>query len=231
LIEPEIDMQKTLKLLLASTVLGLVSMGAHAVPIVTNSTQGYYNNGLGQLLDTAGISDPFPCANVGCGDITITYASAPNLSAAAAPLGTWLTNAAPVGGTWSAAPQAIPNTWAINAETAIVYAINAGAGLTNVNLSLGVDNGIFVWLNGSYLFGARAGGGSSLGEYSLNLANMTGWNYLQILREDHGGAAGYDILLSANRVSVPETGSLALMGLGLIGFAYASRKQLASKNI
>lgn len=224
-------MQKSLKMLLATATLGLVSVGAHAVPIVTNSTQGYYNSGLGTLLDTSGINDPFPCANVGCGDVTINYPSAPNLSAAAAQLGTWLTNAAPIGGAWSAAPQAIPNAWAINSETAIVYAINAGAGLTNVQLSLGVDNGIFVWLNGSYLFGARAGGGSSLGEYSLALANLTGTNYLQILREDHGGAAGYDILLSADRVGVPEAGSLALFGLGLLGFAYASRKQLARKNI
>jgi hypothetical protein len=222
-------MQKTLKTLLATATLGLVSLAANAVPIVNNTTFGYYNGGLGQLLDTSGVSDPFPCANVACGDSTISFVSAPNLAAAAGPLGTWLTNAAPTGGAWSAAPQAIPGSWAVNSETAIVYAINAGSGLTNVNLSLGVDNGIFVWLNGSYLFGARAGGGSSLGEYSFGLANLTGINYLQIIREDHGGGTGYDILLSADRtaVNVPEPGTLAFFGLGLLGVAFANRKKMA----
>jgi hypothetical protein len=142
-------------------------------------------------------------------------------------LGTWLTAAAPTGGAWSAAPQAIPGTWAINAETAIVYAINAGSGLTNVNLSLGVDNGIFVWLNGTYLFGARAGGGSSLGEYSVGLSNLSGWNYLQVLREDHGGATGYDISLTADRtLGVPEPSSLGLIAFGLLAFAFGVRRTI-----
>jgi hypothetical protein len=217
-------MSKSLKSLAAVAVLGGLSLSAHAVPIVTNATTGYYNSGLGTLLDTSGFSDPFPCANVACGDSSLNFAAAPNLSAASAQLGTWLTNAAPTGGAWSAAPQVIPATWAINTETAIVYAIDAGAGLTNVNLTLGVDNGIFVWLNGNYLFGARAGGGSSLGEYGLALSNLVGTNYLQILREDHGGATGYDILLTADRVTVPEPMSLALFGAGIFGLLFVRRR-------
>jgi len=218
-------MHKSLTTMIATAALALVAIPANAVVIVNNSTQGYYNSGLGTSLDTLGVTDPFPCANVVCGDTSLEFLSAPNLAAAAGPLGTWLTNSAPTGGAWSAAPQAIPGTWAINSETAIVYAINAGSGLTNVNLSLGVDNGIFVWLNGAYLFGARAGGGSTLGEYAFGLSDLTGWNYLQIIREDHGGATGYDISLSADRtIVIPEPGSLALTALGLLGFAFAMRK-------
>ncbi len=215
----------SLKTLLAAVALSSVSLAANATIILTNSSFGYYNSGLGTSLDTFGVNDPFPCANVACGDSPVSYPTAPNLSAASAALGSWLTSSAPVGGTWSAAPQAIPGTWTVNSETAIVYAINAGSGLTNVNLSLGVDNGIFVWLNGSYLFGARAGGGSSLGEYAFALSDLgAGTSYLQILREDHGGATGYDILLSADRVvSVPEPSVLALFGLGLLGLAFVKR--------
>jgi hypothetical protein len=218
-------MIKSFRTLFSVSALGCVSLGANAMSIVDNTAAGYFNGGLGTLLDTSGFSDPFPCANVACGDSSLSFASAPNLAAAAAQLGSWLINAPPSGGAWSATAQAIPGTWAVNTETAIVYAIDAGNGLTNVNLSLGVDNGIFVWLNGSYLFGARAGGGSTLGEYTRVLPDLVGFNYLQILREDHGGGTGYDILLSADRVVVvPEPMSIGLLSLGLLGIASVRRR-------
>ncbi len=143
--------------------MAMAAGSAQAGVLVTNSSVGRYNAALGTSLDTNGSLDPFPCANVFCGDVTATFATAPNLSAAAGVLGNWLSDPANPGGSWSSGTQAIPLTWAINTETAIIYEIAAGAGLTNLFLSLGVDNGIFVWLDGTYLFGARAGGGSSLG--------------------------------------------------------------------
>lgn len=196
---------------------------AQAVVILNDASTGYYNNGLGTSLDTFGASDPFPCANVACGDAALNFPAAPNLSAAAGALGSWLTNSAPTGGAWSAAPQAIPGTWAVNAETAIVYAIDAGSGLSGLNLRLGVDNGIFVWLNGNYLFGARAAGGSTLGEYVRSLPDLSGLNYLQILREDHGGATGYAIELTGTVVAVAEPSVLALFAFGLFALAYRRR--------
>jgi len=220
-----------------SLALGLLAVGtlvagapvASAAVILSNGSSGFYNSGLGISLDTSGVSDPFPCANIACGDATVSYPTAPNLSAAAATLGTWLTNAAPTGGTWSATQIAIPLNWAINDETAISYAFNSSFGYDNLSLRLGVDNGVFVWLNGSYLFGARAGGGSALGEYGpLALGSVGGGtNFLQILREDHGGATGFDIELTgdARRTAVPEPGTLALLGLGLAGLGFARRRQ------
>ena len=98
--------------------------------------------------------------------------------------------------------------------------------MTNLSLSLGVDNGIFVWLDGVYMFGARAAGGSSLGEYVVTLPDLTaGTHYLQIMREDHGGATGYAIEFTADAIEVPEPDTLALFGLALAGLAIIRRRK------
>src|SRR6185295_18233957 len=69
-----------------------------AASIVSASTPGQYNAGLGTLLDTSDPNGPFPCANIGCGDATVTFSAAPNLTAAAGALGNWLTTPNAPGG-------------------------------------------------------------------------------------------------------------------------------------
>lgn len=203
----------------------LAAGSASAAVIINNSSSGYYNAGLGDLSGALPYpANPFPGPNVSQGDPLLNSIAEPNV-ASIVNLGTWLTSAAPTGGTWSAAPVAIPGTWAVNTETAIVYEIQAGAGLANVHIDLGVDNGIFVWLNGNYLFGAMAPGGANLNEYDINIpGTLVGTNFLQILREDHGGGTGYDILVSADR-AVPEPRALFLFGAALAGLGLIRRRR------
>lgn len=212
---------------LAAIATAAFATAGQAATLIDGSTTGYYNNGIGTVLDGSnpfGGSWMFPGPNVSQGDpsLNIPADDAPDLSAASAALGTWLTNAAPTGGSWSDAPVAIPSSWSINSETAIVYELDGGAGgISNVLASFGVDNGLFVWLNGTFLGGHLRPGGVAPGEFTLSLGDLgAGLNYLQILREDHGGQSGYSIQVTGDispaPVPLPASGLLLVAGAGAL---------------
>lgn len=211
----------------------LSASSALAATLVDNTTQGLYNASIGTALDGTnpfGGNFMFPIANSGGGDPTLSIPATdePDLSAASAALGNWLTTPAMPGGTWGAAAQAIPSTWAVNTETAIIYEISGGAtGLTNVEAKIGVDNGVFLWLNGTFVGGELRAGGASPNEYTFNLGALgSGPNYLQILREDHGGGTGWiiDVTGDVAPSAVPLPASALLLIGGLAGLFAARRK-------
>jgi hypothetical protein len=211
--------------LLTALAIAALPLASHAVVIIDSSasTAGWYNSGLGDLAALDGPGGFFLAANVTEGDPTrppvipepvVTYGG--NFGA------DWLAGNYS-GGTWSAGPVAIPNAWTVNHETAIVYEFTLAA-LTNIHIDLGVDNGILVWLNGNYVFGAQAPGGSSLGEYAFDLPTLSaGTHRLQILREDHGGATGFHIRADAV-TAVPEPATLSLLGFGLLSLGFVRRR-------
>lgn len=186
--------------------------------LIDNSTPGLYNAGIGAALNG---TDPFFVAPGG-GDPTVVLTSAqqPTLSAAATALGDWLTNpAAPSGAGWSAGPVSIPANWTVQTETAIIYEIDGGVtGLTGVTASIGVDNGILAWLDGTFLGGAQRSGGPIAGEYTFSLGDLgAGKSYFQLLREDHGGGTGFVISVTGDAVApvpLPAAGVLLVAGLG-----------------
>lgn len=201
-------------------------VSAQAVTLVQTTDLGYYNNDIGTVLnlsntgtDTA--AEPFPNNN----DSSVSYPTAPSLAAASSILGSWLTNPSSLNSHWDG-PMAIPATWPIETEVGVIYRFNT-SGATNVVARFGVDNGIYAWLDGSYIFGARAAGGVGLWEYTVNLADLSsGTHYLQLLLEDHGGVDGYAVQLTGTPAPrVPDSGmTSALFAFGLAALAWARRR-------
>jgi hypothetical protein len=202
-----------------------VSLSANALVIIDNNTGGHYNNGIGDMADYYGPTQ-FPGANSSEGDPNINPIAEPTTFSAA--FGNdWLNNDySGAGNTWGTSTN-IPNNWAVNTETAIVYDFLL-AGASDLHIDLGVDNGVFVWIDGNYVFGAMRGGGSSINEYDIDLAGISaGAHSIQILREDHGGGTGYDILVDAKASTVSEPATFALLGLGLAGLGFARKQKKA----
>ena len=167
----------------------------NAVVLVETSDPGFYNNSLGTVLNgtNGGESGPFPVSN----DANIDFPSPPDLSAADAILGNWLTDPLNLNANWSF-QNPIPNSWAVDSEVAIIYQFDT-LGATNVIANFGVDNGIFAWLDGTYLGGARRAGGVSLGEHTFNIGALdAGTHFLQLLLEDHGSTNGYAVEITAD---------------------------------
>lgn len=228
-------------LLCAMILLSCLTGAANALTIIDNSSLGFYNasigevlNGTNPIIDDNGINTfLFPNNNSNPNDPVIDPVSAaPDLSAASSILGNWLNDPTNLNTNWNG-PQAIPSTWTTNSETAIIYEFDAGVSLQNTVANFGVDNGIFVWLDGNYLLGQLRPGGAILGELTINIGNIsTGTHFLQVLREDHGSATGYSVLVTGapeTGAPVPEPTTLLLLGSGLACLAGFGRKKIFKK--
>jgi hypothetical protein len=204
---------RTILLILALSIPAL--SGATPVVVLQDGAEGFYNREIGTVLN--GTDPAFPANNRD--DYPYTYPAAPDLSAADAILGNWLTDPANLNENWIY--RTIPKTWEVGTEVGVIYRVDA-SGSDNFVLSVGADNGVFVWLDGAYRFGERDVGGSFADEYIIDLGQLSqGTHYLQLLYEDHGIATGSIISLTADAAptDIPEPATLLLACLVMLGWA------------
>jgi len=215
---------------LIALVLGVfISSANAAVVLVTTSDPGFYNNSIGTVLNgtNGGESGPFPVSN----DSSLNFPIAPDLSAASSALGNWLTNPLNLNSNWNL-EASIPNSWTVGSEVAVIYQFDT-LGATNVVASFGTDNGIFAWLDGNYLGGARRAGSFFLGEDIFNIGDLSaGTHFLQLLLEDHGSTNGYVVEITADTFipgppapQVPIPAAVWLFGSALAGLGWIRRRQ------
>jgi hypothetical protein len=190
--------------------------------IVTNTTQGFYNDSLGDLGAPAGLLPWFPAPGTFGGTQNQNFVSAPDLSGASVALGDWLTDPGNLNSNWTF--QSIPANWAVNTEVAIVYVFDAGAGMADLTADFGlIDNGIHIWVDGVWKFGARDPEGRAWNDIALGDVGA-GSHYIQILLEDSGGATWY-FNPSITATAVPEPAAAWLFGSGLLGLMVLGRKR------
>jgi hypothetical protein len=198
------------------------TLSARGAILIDNSTPGFYNAGIGNLLNG---TDP-----IFTGDPTLSVSTAPDISAAATQLGGWLSippNLTIAGATWSATPIPIPALWEEGTETAVVYSIDsAGSELDNVRISMGVDNGILIWLDGAFVHGdAAPGGPDPLGEYIYELGNLaSGVHYLHFIRVGQSAQESWNIQVTSGIVAEPS--SVTLVAMGFVGVKRLRRRNM-----
>ena len=224
----------TRKIVLLAAASMCLSTAAQGVTLVQTNDAGFYNNSIGTTLNNTNGGDTstgyFPVTN----DSTVNFPTPPDLSTASAALGNWLTDPLHLNSNWNHL-SSIPNFWTPGTEVAVMYEFDT-LGATGVHASFGVDNGIFVWLDGNYLFGARAAGTHVPGEYQIPVGDLTaGTHFLQLLLEDHGVTDGYDVLITAEEFTpgpgpgdgqAPEPATLALLGIALAALASQQRRKM-----
>ncbi len=170
--------------------------------LIDDFSTGYYNENLGDIYPgnpNRILASYFLGPNQSTGDPSTRFSIGPNLITVTQ-LGNWLFNpeAALKNGFWNKLPT-IPKTWSANNETAIVYEVDGGKyGINSLTGNFGVDNGIFVWVNGVYKFGATDVGTADAYEYgNIPLGNLkSGKNYIQVVRADHGVSNGYTVKIT-----------------------------------
>jgi len=215
--------------------------GPLTVTLVDDSTPGYYNDSIGTLLDgTNPLPHPidprytiFMFLPRGGGDYVIDPVPyEPDLSTASSVLGNWLSDPANLDSRYWSGPMAVPKKWALYTETAVVYEVDVGPlGMKDVVARFAVDNGVFLWVDGRFVYGGIRPGIAVKWEHEAYVGTLSpGRHYFQVLREDHGVDTNYFVRITGTPLPSPGCHTLTLIG-ALLAAARARRRGLASHRL
>jgi hypothetical protein len=198
-------------------VLGGSASRAAAVTLADGSSTLFYASP-GDLGAPSGLLPWFPAPNTFGGTQDLIFSSAPDLSGAGV-LGNWLGDPGNLNASWSgpALFSAAVTAWPINGELALIYVIDVAESTELLASFALVDNGVHIWVNGVWKFGARDPEGRAWNDIPLGTIGA-GRSYVQILLEDSGGAIGY-LDPRIEGTAVPEPGALALLTAAAVALA------------
>ncbi|NKB38692.1 MAG: hypothetical protein GKR93_16285 [Gammaproteobacteria bacterium] len=119
--------------------------------------------------------------------------------------------------------------WDANTALYLQKTVNLDGIITgNATLNVAVDNGAAIFINGTQVFNADAGGFTSIWEYTASVSDslfINGLNTISVIANDYGGATYFDMQLLANieaataNVPAPATFMLMLSGtIALLSF-------------
>ena len=191
---------------------------------------------LGSLLDDASLSGIFMCFTDPC-DTLADFSVEPDLTPAAALLGNWLDDPENLSDAWIDL-ETVLATRDLGSEIATVYEFDIDSeNWTDVELRVSAGSGLFVWLDGDFIFGGSQTESFTDDldfEYIIDLPDLPGGkHYLQILSESHVSDQGYALELRGTPVnattSVSEPGTLALFGIALLGLIAFRKRAVFSK--
>ena len=178
--------QNILKVVLVALFVVVLVQAASSIELVDDTTPAYINVSLGDLGAPSGHMPWFPAPNTFGGQQDHRFDTEPDLTITDA-LGDWLGTPPSLNANWSA-PTVPGWFWLVNEEIALIYEIDTGSGGSLAGHFAHIDNGIHIWVDGVWMFGARDPEGRAWN--NIWLGNLSpGVHHVQILLEDSGGAA------------------------------------------